>query len=134
MLLLLMAFLICYVKKLIRCNTSDTQKQPDEWQPPLWQGFMPITWAKGTGGEVKSLVLVRLSKCVPANHSEEMKKRGGEKRKKSQRHTFQSLTIRGMGKEQGGENSLWTLFFPSLPFSSCRWQMSFKIAEILFNS
>ncbi len=53
---------------------------------------------------MKSLVLVRLSKCVPANHSEEMKNMEGKK--KSQRHTFQSLTIRGMGKEQGGENSL----------------------------
>jgi len=61
----------------------------------------------GTGGEVKSLVLVWLSKCVPANHSEEMKNVEGrkEKKKKSQRHTFQSLTIRGKGKEQGGENS-----------------------------
>lgn len=54
-----------------------------------------------------------------------------EKKKKSQRHTFQSLTTRGMGTEQGRENSLWTPFLPSFPFSLSCWQMSFKIAEIV---
>lgn len=54
--------------------------------------------------EKKFLVLARLSKYVPANHSEEMKCVKG----KSQRHTFQSLTIRGKGtgRDEGRENSL----------------------------
>lgn len=55
---------------------------------------------------MKSLVLVRLSKCVAANHSEEMKKRGEEEKKKSTTHFSKFDNKRDGEKEQGGENSL----------------------------
>lgn len=60
---------------------------------------MPITRAKGTAREVKFLVLVRLSKCVPANHSEEMKNVEGKK-KKSMTH-FSKFDNKRDGKGAG---------------------------------
>lgn len=54
---------------------------------------------------MKSLVLVRLSKCVPANHSEEMEKKkrggkGGRKKKKSMTH-FSKFDNKRDGKRAG---------------------------------
>lgn len=56
---------------------------------------------------MKSLVLVRLSKCVPSNHSEEMK--NVEEKKKSTTH-FSKFDNKRDGKKSGEEKTPSELF------------------------
>lgn len=70
---------------------------------------------KGTGKEVKSLVLVWLSKCVPANHSEEMKNVEGKKKKKSTTH-FSNFDNKRDGKRAGRRKLPLNSSFPRFLF------------------
>lgn len=66
-------------------------------------------------------VLVKLSKYIAANHSKEMKWKIDD---------IPLFKVWQSQRREGEKNCVWT-FFSSPPLS---WQMSFKIAEILFNS